>query len=142
MGGVFMAQIPQYLHEAGYSKAGRIGCTQPRRVAAMSVSARVAEEVGCKLGNEVSPLTPRHVASCDKAVWQVHVARYGNIVFYLQCLVVLGLWKLCFPYNAWLCWGTDLSLGNVFGGRNSNRGNQGVLAVLLKNLVGVIVCAA
>lgn len=38
-------QIPQYLHEEGYSKAGRIGCTQPRRVAAMSVAARVAEEV-------------------------------------------------------------------------------------------------
>ena len=38
-------QIPQYLHEAGYSKSGRIGCTQPRRVAAMSVAARVAEEV-------------------------------------------------------------------------------------------------
>ena len=47
-------QIPQYLHEAGYTKDGKkIGCTQPRRVAAMSVSARVAEEVGVKLGNEV-----------------------------------------------------------------------------------------
>ncbi|EAL64503.1 DEAD/DEAH box helicase [Dictyostelium discoideum AX4] len=46
-------QIPQYLHEAGFSKTGKIGCTQPRRVAAMSVAARVAEEVGCKLGNEV-----------------------------------------------------------------------------------------
>ena len=46
-------QIPQYLHEAGYSAAGRIGCTQPRRVAAMSVAARVATEVGCKLGAEV-----------------------------------------------------------------------------------------
>ena len=31
----------------------KIGCTQPRRVAAMSVSARVAEEMGVKLGNEV-----------------------------------------------------------------------------------------
>lgn len=31
----------------------RIGCTQPRRVAAMSVAARVAEEMGKKLGNEV-----------------------------------------------------------------------------------------
>ena len=46
-------QIPQYLHEAGYSKAGRVGCTQPRRVAAMSVAARVATEVGVKLGAEV-----------------------------------------------------------------------------------------
>uniref|UniRef100_A0A8C5CRV7 RNA helicase n=1 Tax=Gadus morhua TaxID=8049 RepID=A0A8C5CRV7_GADMO len=47
-------QIPQYLMEAGYTKGGlKIGCTQPRRVAAMSVAARVAEEVGAKLGNEV-----------------------------------------------------------------------------------------
>ena len=43
-------QIPQYLHEAGYSKAGIIGCTQPRRVAAMSVAARVAQEMNVKTG--------------------------------------------------------------------------------------------
>lgn len=48
-------QLPQYLHEAGYTKNGKkIGCTQPRRVAAMSVAARVAEEMGVKLGYEVS----------------------------------------------------------------------------------------
>ncbi|KAL6857478.1 Cyclin-dependent kinase catalytic subunit [Amphichorda felina] len=47
-------QLPQYLHEAGYTKNGmKVGCTQPRRVAAMSVAARVAEEVGVKVGNEV-----------------------------------------------------------------------------------------
>jgi len=47
-------QVPQYLHEAGYTRDGlKVGCTQPRRVAAMSVAARVAEEMGGKLGNEV-----------------------------------------------------------------------------------------
>ncbi|XP_027192942.1 pre-mRNA-splicing factor ATP-dependent RNA helicase DEAH1-like [Cicer arietinum] len=47
-------QIPQYLHEAGYTKNGRmIACTQPRRVAAMSVAARVSQEMGVKLGHEV-----------------------------------------------------------------------------------------
>ncbi|KAI0446978.1 P-loop containing nucleoside triphosphate hydrolase protein [Xylaria telfairii] len=47
-------QLPQYLHEAGYTKDGlKVGCTQPRRVAAMSVAARVAEEMGVKVGNEV-----------------------------------------------------------------------------------------
>lgn len=46
-------QIPQYLHEAGYTKLGKIGCTQPRRVAAMSVAARVSQEMGVKLGHEV-----------------------------------------------------------------------------------------
>lgn len=47
-------QLPQYLYEAGYCRDGKkIGCTQPRRVAAMSVAARVAEEVGCRVGAEV-----------------------------------------------------------------------------------------
>ncbi|KAL1919541.1 uncharacterized protein VTP21DRAFT_2234 [Calcarisporiella thermophila] len=47
-------QIPQYLYEAGFTKGGKkIGCTQPRRVAAMSVASRVAEEMGVKLGFEV-----------------------------------------------------------------------------------------
>ncbi|KAF9162478.1 DEAH-box ATP-dependent RNA helicase prp22 [Actinomortierella ambigua] len=46
-------QMTQYLAEEGFTSNGRIGCTQPRRVAAMSVAKRVAEEVGCRLGQEV-----------------------------------------------------------------------------------------
>ncbi|KAJ1605870.1 hypothetical protein OJ252_3357 [Cryptosporidium canis] len=46
-------QIPQYLFEAGYYKNGIIACTQPRRVAAMSVAARVAKEMGSRLGDLV-----------------------------------------------------------------------------------------
>ena len=46
-------QMTQYLAEAGYTSRGKIGCTQPRRVAAMSVAKRVAEEFGCRLGEEV-----------------------------------------------------------------------------------------
>lgn len=46
-------QITQYLAEAGYTSRGRIGCTQPRRVAAISVAKRVSEEVGVRLGAEV-----------------------------------------------------------------------------------------
>ena len=47
-------QIPQYLYEAGYCKdSEKVGCTQPCRVAAMSVAAHVSEEMGMKLGNEV-----------------------------------------------------------------------------------------
>lgn len=46
-------QIPQYLHEEGYTKKGKIGITQPRRVAAMSVAKRVSDEMGVKLGAEV-----------------------------------------------------------------------------------------
>ncbi|ETO31437.1 hypothetical protein RFI_05685 [Reticulomyxa filosa] len=46
-------QITQYLAETGYASYGAIGCTQPRRVAAMSVAQRVSEEYGCRLGQEV-----------------------------------------------------------------------------------------
>ena len=38
-------QLTQYLMEEGYTDFGMVGCTQPRRVAAMSVARRVAEEV-------------------------------------------------------------------------------------------------
>ena len=47
-------QLPQYLSEVGYTNNNlKIGITQPRRVAAMSVAARVAYEKNCKLGHEV-----------------------------------------------------------------------------------------
>eukprot|EP00595_Chromulina_sp_UTEXLB2642_P001843 CAMPEP_0196762688 /NCGR_PEP_ID=MMETSP1095-20130614/2556_1 /TAXON_ID=96789 ORGANISM="Chromulina nebulosa, Strain UTEXLB2642" /NCGR_SAMPLE_ID=MMETSP1095 /ASSEMBLY_ACC=CAM_ASM_000446 /LENGTH=533 /DNA_ID=CAMNT_0042114243 /DNA_START=219 /DNA_END=1821 /DNA_ORIENTATION=+ len=46
-------QLTQYLSEFGYSDYGMIGCTQPRRVAAMSVAKRVADEFNCQLGEEV-----------------------------------------------------------------------------------------
>ena len=41
------------MHEDGYTNYGMIGCTQPRRVAAMSVAKRVSEEMKVKLGEEV-----------------------------------------------------------------------------------------
>lgn len=46
-------QLTQFLHEEGYTKHGMVGCTQPRRVAAMSVAKRVSEEMESELGKEV-----------------------------------------------------------------------------------------
>ncbi|KAM7326963.1 hypothetical protein ACRRTK_013330 [Alexandromys fortis] len=47
-------QIPQYLAEAGWTAEGRVvGVTQPRRVAAVTVAGRVADERGAVLGHEV-----------------------------------------------------------------------------------------
>lgn len=46
-------QLTQYLHEDGYTGYGMVGCTQPRRVAAMSVAKRVSEEMTSNLGEEV-----------------------------------------------------------------------------------------
>jgi len=46
-------QIPKMCLAAGRGQAGRIACTQPRRVAALSISRRVAEELGVAWGREV-----------------------------------------------------------------------------------------
>ena len=46
-------QLPKMCLEAGLAERGKIGCTQPRRVAALSVSRRVAEELGVTWGREV-----------------------------------------------------------------------------------------
>ena len=46
-------QMTQYLHEDGYTDWGVVGCTQPRRVAAVSVAKRVADEMAVTVGEEV-----------------------------------------------------------------------------------------
>lgn len=49
-------ELPQYLYEAGWTGGKRkrcIICTQPRRVAVTSISARVAKEMNVTLGEEV-----------------------------------------------------------------------------------------
>src|SRR5437879_10258673 len=43
-------QLPQILLEMGRGSAGRSGHTQPRRIAARSVAARVADELGTRVG--------------------------------------------------------------------------------------------
>ncbi len=46
-------QLPKMCLEAGRGISGLIGHTQPRRIAARSVGARLAEELGVKLGGQV-----------------------------------------------------------------------------------------
>ena len=46
-------QMTQYLYEAGFAKNGLIVCTQPRKVAATSLAAHVAEEMGGVVGQVV-----------------------------------------------------------------------------------------
>ena len=50
-------QLTQYLLEENYAEFGLIGCTQPRRVAAMSVAKRVSEEVSAMKAEKGLPLT-------------------------------------------------------------------------------------
>lgn len=46
-------QLTQFLMEEGYGRFGQIVCTQPRRVAAVSVAKRVADEMNVEIGQEV-----------------------------------------------------------------------------------------
>jgi len=46
-------QIPQFIHEARLDREGSIAVTQPRRVAAMSLAKRVANETQTELGSLV-----------------------------------------------------------------------------------------
>lgn len=46
-------QLPKLCLDAGFGAGGVIGHTQPRRIAARSVAARVAEELGTPLGHQV-----------------------------------------------------------------------------------------
>ena len=46
-------QLPVILQQAGYAKGGIIGVTQPRRIAALSVSEFIARQMECSLGSTV-----------------------------------------------------------------------------------------
>src|ERR1041384_159373 len=46
-------QLPKMCLEAGYGVEGKIGCTQPRRVAALSISRRIAGDLKVSWGNQV-----------------------------------------------------------------------------------------
>lgn len=50
----YILEIPQFLFNAGFCRDGKaIGVTQPRRVAAVTVAKRVAEECGVEVGQKV-----------------------------------------------------------------------------------------
>ena len=71
--------MTQYLHEDGYTKYGVVGCTQPRRVAAMSVAKRVSEEMGVTLGEQVRRLTCTHVAADASPCWITPSSRLTHL---------------------------------------------------------------
>ena len=46
-------QLPKIALEVAGNRRGKLGCTQPRRLAAVAVARRIAEEVGCEPGGYV-----------------------------------------------------------------------------------------
>ncbi|WKC85711.1 ATP-dependent RNA helicase [Borreliella lusitaniae] len=46
-------QLPRIIYEAGFAKLGKIGVTQPRRIATISIAEYIAKHIGVKVGEEV-----------------------------------------------------------------------------------------
>jgi HrpA-like RNA helicase len=62
-----------------------IGCTQPRRVAAMSVAKRVSEEMQCKLGDEIGYAI--RFEDCTSEVKYSKSVFFSNIWFFRKQLL-------------------------------------------------------
>lgn len=80
-------QIPQFLVEAGYGNRDFcVACTQPRRVAAMSVSSRVAQEMDVALGQQVGYTIRFEDVSSQSTV--------------LKCVVVMVVVCMCISFHS------------------------------------------
>lgn len=67
--------------EDGYGTRTMIGCTQPRRVAAMSVAKRVSEEMCVELGKECGYSIRFEDCTSDKTIIKVCTIIFG--IFYI-----------------------------------------------------------
>jgi pre-mRNA-splicing factor ATP-dependent RNA helicase DHX16 len=93
-------QIPQYLHEAGYTTGGRkVGCTQPRRVAAMSVAARVADEMGSKVGHEVGYSIRFEDCTSDKTIIKFMTDGTFKTIFLDHAICILFHIYICATFD-------------------------------------------
>lgn len=61
-------QIPQWILYDESNSEKLVACTQPRRLAAVDVAARVADEMDVKLGEEVGYSVRFDDKSCDKTL--------------------------------------------------------------------------
>lgn len=82
-------QIPQFVVEAGYTtNRKQVACTQPRRVAAMSVSRRVADEMDVTIGDEVGYSIRFEDCSGPKTVLKYVLLFFLSVSYYLVMLLV------------------------------------------------------
>ncbi len=72
-------QIPQILLEAGYARRGQIGVTQPRRIAAISVSEFIARQLGKKIP-EVVGYAMRFEDRTDPALTRIKIMTDGILL--------------------------------------------------------------
>lgn len=61
-------QLPKVALKSGYGRRGRIGCTQPRRIAASALARRLSGECGCECGKEIGYQVRFDDRTCDSTV--------------------------------------------------------------------------
>lgn len=87
-------QIPQFLVHAGFGRATgnkMVCCTQPRRVAAMSIAQRVADEMDVALGEEVG-YTIRFEDKSNKST-VLKCASPSCVLCCVVCVMRLFMWR-------------------------------------------------
>ncbi len=95
-------QIPQFLVQAGFCKGNKhVCCTQPRRVAAMSVAKRVSDEMDVKLGDEVGYTIRFEDVTSGKTKLKcvlifVCISSLSLSVVLSVCLCIVGSRLLCY----------------------------------------------
>ncbi|KAJ2798467.1 hypothetical protein H4R21_003921 [Coemansia helicoidea] len=73
-------QLPQFLHEAGWTADGKVvACTQPRRIAAAMLAQRVADEMGVELGTTVG-FSVRFSDASDPQTTRIKYLTDGTLV--------------------------------------------------------------
>ena len=88
-------QMTQYLYEAGFAKNGLIVCTQPRKVAATSLAAHVAEEtggvvgqvVGCHVGGNIQASKKTGIIYATDHILLNECLRDANLSKY-SCIII------------------------------------------------------
>lgn len=109
-------QVPQFLLEAGYGcakfpeRAGAVVVTQPRRVAAISTAARVAEELGVQLGGLVGYQVRRAAPRCIVHTCMSHVCHVSCVSCVVHACMCQrrGAWRAARARQLLQCWGGEL----------------------------------
>ena len=117
-------QIPQYLYEAGWTSNGKgVVCTQPRRMAAVTVSGRVAKEMGVSLGEEVG-YSIRFDNQSSKERTVVKYCTDGSLVRELMADPLLSAYNVRLSNVPFLSFASVMTATHCISGGDGRRGSR------------------
>lgn len=91
-----LLQIPQWCLETRMDKRKCVACTQPRRVAAMSVAQRVADELDVMIGQEVGYTIRFEDCTSPRTVLKLVNPRENYLI-----KSVTFQWLFCSCFDSW-----------------------------------------